>query len=107
MNTPIDTLSHKAGDLLYYVGKFGNTPGWGTIKEVKQATHKAPLSYVVDMGEDYPDKFYQLITVPHYCLKPGVGQLFKTKQQFEQDRDEANNRLNEFFKSLNRKPLML
>lgn len=103
MNTTINTLALKEGDLLYNPGKFGDTKGWGQIIQVKEATPRTPRQYVVDMGEDYPDKLRRIITIPHYTLRPGVGQLFITPQQYEQCRQEANDRLNERFKMFNRK----
>lgn len=105
MTTTIDTLKLKRTDQVYYIGKFGTPAGWGTIVKVEPAKGHHPLAYTVDMGEDYPDKLYRKMSVPHYCMKPGIGQVFKTVQQWEQERDDANVKLNAFYKSFNRNPL--
>jgi hypothetical protein len=102
MNKTIDTLTLKKGDLLYNQGKFGDAPGWGEIIEVIEPTKKNPLQYTVDMGADYYDTQRRYITIPHYCLKSGVGQLFITAEQFQLCRQQANDRLNEYYKKFNR-----
>lgn len=104
MNITIDTLALQKGELLYNQGKFGNAPGWGQIIQVKEATKNYPKRYVVDMGEEYPDKLHRVTEIAHYTLKPGVGQLFITPQQYELLRQEANMRLHERQKLFNRQP---
>lgn len=93
------------GDLASIIGYENNpTSAWGYITEVIPATVHTPVKYKIDLGPDYINMITRFKTVPHYCFEPGIGQMFFTEEGWkaEQERQDKNTRLHNFFKAYNR-----
>jgi hypothetical protein len=110
MKTEINPFDLKKGDAVYYLGdmsasvgdKPNPTAGWGSVFDIVAGTQYCAVKIVVDMGNDYPAPG-RIKTVPYYCFTPGSPlQQFKGPKQIETERQQKNDSLNTFYKTMSR-----
>jgi len=89
-NTKTQTL--KIGQRFFYTGDMANLSSWGTITGIKECSMFG-ITYDVEYDEERFEEDTKKGTAQPLSFNKGIGQRFKTEEQYRAEINEAREKL--------------
>ena len=89
----------KIGERFYFTGDNANAPTFGEIIEILPATNYAPLHYKVRYERERFEGDKKESVIYAMLFNKGIGQRFKTIDQYQSEREQAFKQLESFISS--------